>query len=436
MLNRVEKMLEFVFNSPTSYQAVDSIKKELNEEGFKELIESDSWQIEKGGKYYVVRNHSSIIAFKIGNKLEHPSFHVMASHSDAPSFKIKPRSKNDNAGYEIINTEVYGGPIYNTWMDRLLSIAGRLIIRDKDEIIIKPICLNYPVCLIPNLAIHMNRMVNDGVKLNPQVDLMPMCSKDKDFDMMKLIAKEYEINVEDIIDTDLFLYPYEKGRVWGSDNEFVSAYHLDDLQCAYTTLQGFKQGENSDTISMYCCFDNEEVGSGTKQGADSTFLMDILARIQSGLKMSDDELKQALASSMIVSADNAHAVHPNHPEKSDPTNKVEMNEGIVIKYNANQSYTTDGISASLFKEICRQSGLSWQTYTNRSDERGGGTLGAISIAHVSILSVDIGCAQLAMHSALETAGSKDVDTMIEASKSFYDSHIVRTGQNSYRVWKV
>lgn len=432
-MKSVENMLEFIFKSSTSYQAVDEIKNELVEEGFNELIENENWVIKKGGKYFVTRNHSSIIAFKIGSELDQLSFHIMASHSDAPSFKIKPRNKKNSAGYEIINTEVYGGPIYNTWMDRLLSIAGRVIIKSNDEIVARPVRLNYPVCIIPNLAIHVNRTVNDGVKLNPQVDLMPICSNDKDFNLLSLIASECNVNVSDIIDTDLFLYPFEKGSSWGKENEFVSAYHLDDLQCAYTTLQGFKQGSNDNTVSMYCCFDNEEVGSGTKQGADSTFLLDVLERIKSGLNMSEDELKRALASSMIVSADNAHAVHPNHPEKSDPTNMVEMNQGIVIKYNANQSYTTDGISASLFREICRQSDVAVQSYTNRSDERGGGTLGAVSIAHVSILSVDIGCAQLAMHSAFETAGSKDVEAMIEVSKKFYNSHVIRTGSNSYKV---
>lgn len=431
-MNNAEKMIDFIFNSPTSYQAVEQIVHELKADGFEELVESESWKMNKGGKYFTTRNHSSVIAFKLGQELSQPSFHIMASHSDAPSFKIKPMHKKNSAGYEIINTEVYGGPIYNTWMDRLLSVAGRVIVRQNDELIIQTVNFDAPLCLIPNLAIHMNRTVNDGVKLNAQVDLMPMCSRDKEFDLLTSVASKCNVRVEDIVDTDLFLYPFEKGKTWGSEHEFVSSYHLDDLQSAYATLQGFKQGGNTNTISMYCCFDNEEVGSGTKQGADSTFLTDVMERIQSALSMSDDELKQALASSMIVSADNAHATHPNHSEKADPTNKVELNDGIVIKYNANQSYTTDGLSAALFRDLCKKSGVPCQSYTNRSDERGGGTLGAVSIAHVSILSVDIGCAQLAMHSAYETAGTKDIDYMIQVSKTFYDAHLVRTGQHRYK----
>ncbi|MEG0239371.1 M18 family aminopeptidase [Anaerorhabdus sp.] len=432
-MENTKKMMSFIQSSPTCYQAVDTIKGELVKEGFQEIKESDTYHLEKGKKYFVIRNYSSIIAFKIGERLNQMSYHVVASHSDAPSFKLKPKHKKTNSGYEVMNTEVYGGPIYNTWMDRLLSVAGRVLVKENDTIRILPVHMKEPLCLIPNLAIHMNRSVNEGVKLNPQIDMLPMISKNKEYDLMDVIAKKVNIDKEQILDTDLFLYPIDNGYVWGDQNEFVSMYHLDDLQCAYTTLQGFIKGSNRDTVSVYCCFDNEEVGSGTKQGADSTFLMDTIQRINSGLGYDFEMLQKALASSMIVSADNAHSIHPNHPEKSDPTNVVSINEGIVLKYNANQHYSTDGLSAALFKEICQDEKIKFQSFTNRSDERGGGTLGAISTSHVSILSVDIGCAQLAMHSALETAGVLDTDMMIYALEKFFNAHIVSDASYQYRV---
>lgn len=432
-MENTKKMLSFIQSSPTSYQAVDTIKGELDKLGFIELKEGETFKLEKGKSYYVTRNYSSIIAFKVGTRLNRMSYHIVASHSDAPSFKLKPKNKKNNSGYEVINTEVYGGPIYNTWMDRLLSIAGRVIVKENDQVVIKPVHIKKPMCIIPNLAIHMNRSVNDGVKLNPQIDLLPMVSMNQNFDVMDVVAKEVNVIKENILDTDLFLYPVDQGAVWGDNNEFVSIYHLDDLQCAYTTLQGFIKGSNQDTVSVYCCFDNEEVGSGTKQGADSTFLMDTLQRINSGLGNNPEQLQQALASSMIVSADNAHSIHPNHPEKSDPTNVVSINDGIVLKYNANQHYSTDGLSAALFKEICHDEQIQFQSFTNRSDERGGGTLGAISTSHVSILSVDIGCAQLAMHSAFETAGVQDTDMMILAMEKFFNAHLVSDANHQYRI---
>ncbi|MEG0176267.1 M18 family aminopeptidase [Anaerorhabdus sp.] len=432
-MDKIQEMLTFIQSSPTCYQAVDTIKKELEKEGFIELNENESYHIEKGKKYFVTRNYSSILAFKVGQRLNDLNYQIVASHSDAPSFKLKPKNKKNNSGFEVINTEVYGGPIFNTWLDRLLSVAGRVLVKEENGIALKLVFIKEPVCLIPNLAIHMNRGVNEGVKLNPQIDLLPMLSKNKDFDLMDIIASNCNVNKEDILDTDLFLYPVDNGYVWGDNKEFVSVNHLDDLQCAYTTLQGFLQGGHEDTISVYCCFDNEEVGSGTKQGADSTFLMDNIKRINAGLGLNEENLQTALASSIIVSADNAHSIHPNHPEKADPTNVVSINEGIVLKYNANQSYSTDGLSAAIFREMCKDDSVKFQTFTNRSDERGGGTLGAISTSHVSILSVDIGCAQLAMHSALETAGTKDTEMMITALEKYFSSHLVRGAGYQYKI---
>lgn len=429
------EFINFLNNSPTCYQTVEQIKKQLNEDGFTECIESSLWNLEKGKKYYVIRNQSSIIAFKIGEELNNMSYAITASHCDAPTFKVKPKYTIKKDGYVCLNTEPYGGAIWNTWMDHLLSLAGRVIVKEDGKLVGKPLKINEPIGIIPNLAIHLNRTINDGVKLNAQVDMLPMISLNADSDLFDVVAKNLGVEKESIIDTDLYLYPTEQAVIWGSENEFVTSYHLDNLQCTYATLKGFLAGKHKNAVTVFCSFDNEEVGSNTRQGADSTFLKDVLERISISLNQSKEEFKVALANSIMISADNAHALHPNHPEKSDPTNLVKMNQGIVIKYNANQNYTTDAISASLFKELCSRVDVNVQEYTNRSDERGGSTLGAVNTSQVSITSVDIGCAQLAMHSVRETAGTKDTDMMIKAITEFYNLHITMQENGVYQIEK-
>lgn len=317
------------------------------------------------------------------------------------------------------------------WLDRPLSVAGRVIIKDGNTL--KPVLINVDrdLCVIPNLAIHMNRDANNGIKYNPQKDMIPLfgeiSSKNK---FKELIAKEADTDAEAIISIDLFVYNRELGTIWGAENEFISAPRLDDVMCAYSCINALIKSKetNKESVNVCAVFDNEEVGSTTKQGADSSFLSDVLSRISMCTGKDSEDFVRACASSFMLSADNAHAVHPNYKEKADPTNRPYMNKGIVIKYNANQKYTTDAISAAVFKEICKKAGVEVQSYVNRSDIPGGSTLGNISNSHISINTVDIGLAQLAMHSPYETAGVKDTESMIKAVKKFYEMAII-TGEN-------
>ncbi len=420
-----DNMMGFIKKCPSVFHAVEAIKKELEAEGFEELAEGRKWKLEKGKKYYVTRNYSSIIAFKIGEDLDEYSFNIVASHDDSPTFKIKDNYKVESCGkYIQLNTEKYGGMIYSTWFDRPLSAAGRIIIGNENGIETKLVNIDRDLILIPNVAIHMNREANSSMKYNEQVDLLPLfgSSKDGGDNFTDVVAEYAAVDKESIISSDLFLYNRMEPSIWGSNEEFISSPKLDNLQCAYSTLKGFIKGYNSKSVNVYCCFDNEEVGSGTKQGAASTFLDDVLKRINDNLGKTNEDYLCALASSFMVSADNAHAVHPNHPEKSDPSNRVYMNEGIVIKHNANQKYTTDAVSSAVFQELCHAADVPFQHYSNRSDMPGGSTLGNISSSQVSINTVDVGLAQLSMHSSYETAGIMDTEYMIKVMEKFFNSH--------------
>ncbi len=411
-----EKLLKFIQKSPTAFQAVEEMSRKLRKEGFKELKEEKHWHLKPGENYYVTRNHSAIIAFGVPQK---PAwkFHIMASHSDSPALKIKENPEMEvEKAYIKLNVERYGGMLLAPWFDRPLSVAGRLIVRKDGEIQEKLVSVDKDLLVIPNLAIHMNREVNDGYKYNVQKDMLPLYS---DYDgkgsFMKLMAAEAGIEEKDILGHDLFLYDRTPGTVWGADEEFISAPRLDDIQCAFASLEGFLRGERKESIAVHCVLDNEEIGSGTKQGAASTFLKDTLRRINMGLGRTEEEYLMTMADSFMVSADNAHALHPNHTDKTDPINRPVLNGGIVIKYNANQKYCTDGISAAMFKDICDKAKVPYQTFVNRSDMAGGSTLGNISNTQVPMNTVDIGLAQLAMHSVYETAGTKDTGNLIKAA---------------------
>lgn len=419
------ELLDFIRKSPTAFHAVDSIVDILNKEGFQELNPGKPFSINAGGKYYITKNSSSIIAFTVGDNIvdgAEYSFRIAASHSDSPCFKIKENAEvRVRDKYTMLNTEGYGGMLLAPWLDRPLSIAGRVVVRDGDGIKEMRICFDKDMLIIPNLAIHMNRKVNEGYAYNKQVDMMPLFGgKDTESgDFKKIIAAEAGVEVEDILGSDLFLYDRTPSSVWGANDEFVSSPRLDDLECAYTSLMGFIDGNNSTGINVYACFDNEEVGSTSGQGAASTFLVDTLKRINMSLGKTEEEYMCAITNSFMLSCDNAHAVHPNHPEKTDNTNAVYMNEGVVIKSNANQKYTSDAISIAKFRLICEKAGVPYQFYANRSDEPGGSTLGNIAMTHVSVPAVDIGLPQLAMHSPYETAGVSDIKYMIDACEAFY-----------------
>lgn len=424
----VNELLSFIKNSPTSFQAVDNIVARLESEGYINYNESSNTKLEKGNKYYVTRNQSSVIAFNIGSNLNNPSFNVVASHTDCPTYKVKPNAIIKSNGYIKLNTEGYGGMIRSTWLDRPLSLAGRVICKKDHEIKSITLDIKEKILMIPSLAIHLAKDFKDS-SLNQQIDMLPIIAQKDDFDFKAYLANKLNVNKEDVITFDLYLYPVEDGFVY---DKFISSHHLDNLECAYTSLEAFINNFNDNTVNVYVSFDNEEVGSRTRQGAGSKFLFDILDKLANDLGFN---LNSALASTLLVSADNAHAIHPNHPEKSDSTNHTKMNDGIVIKYNANQSYTSDALSVALFLDMIKESGVKHQFYTNRSDLTGGGTLGYVSSSQVSVMSVDIGLAQLAMHSTMETAGVDDVEMMIEGLKAYYKSHLVKVDEVNYKINK-
>lgn len=382
--------------------------------------------MEKGGKYYTTRNNSSILAFQVGKILDDYHFQITAAHSDSPTYKIKAVPELEGPmEFLKLNVEGYGGMIDSTWFDRPLSIAGRVLIRENGKLVNKLFNIDKDILMITNVAIHLNREVNSGYAYNKQVDLLPLFSagelKKGDFD--KMIADELKVKVEDIVSKDLFLVNRQRQCIWGYKDEFVSTPKLDDLQCAFASLKGFLEGENPHAINVCAIFDNEEVGSNTKQGAMSTFMKDALLRINSALGFDVDDYHQAVAKSFLVSCDNAHALHPNHPELYDQTNQTYLNKGIVIKEAANQKYTTDAFSRAVFMEICKRVDVPVQFFANRSDKVGGSTLGNLSNIQVSLHALDIGVAQLAMHSSYETCGIKDTGYTIKALKEFFSTNI-------------
>lgn len=424
-VDAAKELLTWIDRSPTCFHAISVMKEVLNEAGAICLSEASKWKLEPGKRYYVTRNDSSIIAFRVGKQLDRYSFNIVASHSDSPTFKLKENAELEVRGhYTTLDTEGYGGMICSTWLDRPLSLAGRVIVKAGNTFQTKLVNIDRDLLIIPNVAIHMNREANNGYKYNLQTDLLPLLEAGTPTKgaIRTLVSEQLGVKPEDIYGLDLFLYNRMKPSILGLNEEFIACPRLDDLQCGFTTLKGFVEGENEKSINVFACFDNEEVGSGTKQGAASTFLKDTLTRINAALGKTEEDFHCALASSFMVSADNAHAVHPNHPEKTDALNCTYMNEGIVIKSCASQSYTSDGMSTAVFKGICEKAGVPVQFFANRSDMRGGGTLGNIQSRTISINCVDIGLAQLAMHSSYEMAGVKDTYYMEEAIRTFYSSH--------------
>ena len=428
-----EKLLTFLENSPTSFHAVENMAARLRGEGFEELKEADCWSIEAGGRYFVTRNMSSLIAFQVPCR-DFTGFQIISSHSDSPTFKIKENPEMKVEGHYVkLNVEKYGGMLCAPWFDRPLSIAGRLVVRTADGLQTKLVNVDRDLVMIPNLAIHMNRQVNDGYAYNAQSDMLPLYGGEAAAGtLMKTIAQSAGVAEEDILGHDLYLYNRMKGSVWGAGEEFFSCGRIDDLQCAFGSLEGFLAGGNAHSVSVHAVLDNEEVGSTTKQGAASTFLLDTLKRLNTALGRTEEQYLTALASSFMVSADNAHGVHPNYADKADPTNRPYLNGGIVIKFNANQKYTTDAVSAAVFRSICEKACVPVQTFTNRSDMAGGSTLGNISNTHVALNTADIGLPELAMHSPYETGGVLDTEYLIRAAKEFFSTGLKADGDGSYR----
>ena len=421
-MSELSGLMAFIDASPTAFHAVTNIRGALLEAGFLPLKERAVWRLTPGKAYFVTRNLSSIIAFRVPAKgFEH--FQIVAAHSDSPCFKLKPSFERSGNGYVTLNVEKYGGMLMSTWMDRPLSIAGRLIVRGPGGLETRLTRLEGDAALIPNMPIHFNRDANDGVALNPQVDMLPVIASEGSGGALRARLEALCGEGEEIAGADLFLYNRDRARVWGMNEEFIAAPRLDDLECAYAGLRARVTAKPSEHIDLLAVFDNEEVGSGTRQGADSTFLEETLRRIASSLGAAPQVYEAALSRSFMVSADNAHAVHPNHADKYDQENRAFMNGGVVVKFNAAQKYTSDGLSAAVFETICRRAGVPTQRFANRSDVPGGSTLGNIANTHVSMPTVDIGLAQLAMHSAMESAGAQDLDHMVNAMRAFHETEL-------------
>ena len=415
-------LMDFLDSSVTMFHAINECEKVLQKSGFIYLPENEKWDINKG-KYYTKRNSSSLIAFDIAEGDYH--FQISAAHSDSPTFKLKDRPVIEANGYLKLNVEGYGGMINATWLDKPLTLAGRVMVNTDKGIETRLLHIDRDLLIIPNVPIHFNREINKGFAFNNQVDMLPILSagnlKEADFD--NILAKELGIEAEAILAKDLYLVNRQKAAVIGFDNELISSGRLDDLECVYTSLRGFVEAENKNHINVFAVFDNEEVGSVTKQGAMSTFLASTLDRVNTALGKSKEEYYTAIAKSMLISCDNAHAIHPNHPELFDVKNRPVLNQGIAIKESANQKYTTDAFSRSILRKILEKKNIPYQTFANRSDIAGGSTLGNLSNTAVSMNAVDIGLPQLAMHSAYETAGTKDVGYAFDTLKAFFETNI-------------
>ena len=422
------KLLEFIDKSPSCFHAVENLAAMLEDAGCTRLFENQPWRLEAGKRYFVLRNGSSLLAFSVPQRFN--GMQIVAAHSDSPTFRVKTGAEITVEGhYKKLNTEGYGGMILSSWFDRPLSLAGRAVVRTDAGVGTVLVNIDRDLLVIPSLAIHMTRGMADQ-KLNPQVDLLPLFGDEK-ADYTALVAAAAGVAPEDLLAGDLFLYPRQTGTVAGAQGEFIVAPRLDDLQCAFSAVTSFLAAENAEKLNVCAVFDNEEVGSRTKQGADSTFLTDTACRIRAALGIGEAEWLEKLPESFMLSADNAHAVHPNYAAKCDETNRCYLNGGIVVKYSANQKYTTDAVSASVFGEICRRAGVPVMVFHNRSDMAGGSTLGNIANAHLSLNTVDIGIPQLAMHACVETAGARDTDYMVRAMTAFYEADIRRTADGAY-----
>lgn len=419
-----QALFSYIAACPTAFQAAAHTAALLEAEGYRLLRETEEWTLEPGGRYYVMRNGSSLIAFRLP-KGRPVGFMMTAAHGDSPTFKIKENAELTGENETRLSVEGYGGMLCASWMDRPLSVAGRAMVRTEDGVAMRLIDLHDDLALIPNVAIHMNRDANNGAKYNFAVDMQPLYGEKGGF--RRRIAEAAGVAEEDLLTHDLFLYNPQPGVEWGG---YISAPRLDDLQCAFAALQGFLTAGESQSAAVYCLFDNEEVGSQTKQGAASTFLRETLERICDALGLT---LRTMAAGSFLLSCDNAHAVHPNHPEYADKNHAVRMNGGVVIKYNASQRYATDAVSAALFQTVCEAAGVLFQRYANRPDMAGGSTLGSIANTQVSLNMADIGLAQLAMHSAFETAGAEDTAHMVQALKTFFGMTLRSGGDGTYQL---
>ena len=431
-MDTLDKLMEYIEHSPSPYHAAASAAALLEGAGFTRLEECGPWTLARGGSYYVTRNQSSLIAFRLPEGAPE-GWRLAAAHSDSPTFHVKGDALEGDSRYVRLSVEGYGGMNCASWLDRPLTVAGRAVVRTRSGVESRLVYLDRDLLTIPSLAIHQQRDVNKGHDYNAQKDMQPLYALSGGATLTALVAEALGVAEGDILARDLMLCPRQKPARIGPAGELFQAPRIDDLGCAYAALEGLLAAGGSGRFGqVYCLFDNEEVGSGTRQGALSTFLPDVLERVGEALGLSAQDRRRALANSLLLSADNGHAVHPSFPEKADPANRVYPNGGVVVKYAASQKYTTTGLTAGLFRAICQGAGVPVQTFANRADEPGGSTLGNLLGQQVSVPMVDIGMAQLAMHAAVETAGSADPGYLAAACAACYRAEFTLTADGMYQ----
>ena len=418
-----EQVLTFIQEHPSVYHVIDGQRRMLLEAGYTRLSEGSRWDLRPGGKYFVVRNDSALAAFRIPQG-DFRGFMIMASHGDSPFLKIKENPEMPVEGkYTRLNVEKYGGALLSPWFDRPLSVAGRIMVRDANRVSTRLVNIPRDLLLIPSLAIHMDRSVNDGHPLKVQKDMLPLFALGGEASLLGLIAKEAGVEPASVVGHDLFVYNRQAPSVWGAEGEFISSPRLDDMLCACASLYGLLESTEAESIPVHLLLDNEEIGSMTRQGAASGFLRETLERICEGLGLSGADYLTKLPQSFLLSADNGHALHPNYPEKCDPVNRPVMGSGVVLKYSGNQKYTTDAVSAAIVRILAEKAGARLQVFTNHSDIPGGSTLGNISSQQVAVKSADVGVAQLAMHSPYETCAASDVDDLVKLARTLFSSAV-------------
>ena len=427
-------LVEFLQESVTPFHAAATAESWLRAAGFTRLEEADYWNLEPGKGYYTTRNGSSVVAWRVPDHAI-GGWRIVASHSDSPTWKIKTDIV-ENDGCRRLSVEGYGGMIMSTWLDRPLTVGGRVIVKTEDGIESRLVCIDRDLLVIPSLAIHFQRDINKGHTFNPQVDMQPLWGPAGSRTLTDLVAEELGVDTADILDSDLQLVTRQAPTQIGPDGEFFMAPRIDDLECAATTLLGFLDAAvetDSACAPVWAMLDNEEVGSSSRMGAQSSYLRDVLDRIVDAIPHSGQAMHRAMANSFMLSADNAHATHPNFPQKSDPCAPVRLGGGVVLKYNASQKYTTNAVSGAIFRAICEKADVPVQVFTNRADEAGGSTLGNLQSHTLPIPMADIGLAQLAMHSAVETASVADAEAMTKAVAAFYRVHLRALGDGTYTL---
>ena len=429
-----DDLVEFLQESVTPFHAAATAESWLRAAGFTRLEEADYWNLEPSKGYYTTRNGSSVVAWRVPDHAI-GGWRIVASHSDSPTWKIKTDIV-ENDGCRRLSVEGYGGMIMSTWLDRPLTVGGRVIVKTEDGIESRLVCIDRDLLVIPSLAIHFQRDINKGHTFNPQVDMQPLWGPAGSRTLTDLVAEELGVDTADILDSDLQLVTRQAPTQIGPDGEFFMAPRIDDLECAATTLLGFLDAAaetDSACAPVWAMLDNEEVGSSSRMGAESSYLRDVLDRIVDAIPHSGQAMHRAMANSFMLSADNAHATHPNFPQKSDPCAPVRLGGGVVLKYNASQKYTTNAVSGAIFRAICEKADVPVQVFTNRADEAGGSTLGNLQSHTLPIPMADIGLAQLAMHSAVETAGIADAEAMTKAVAAFYRVHLRALGDGTYTL---